>query len=81
MNQSAEILNKTVKTQTAQLNSLRNKDGEIDTLKNQVKKLTFDKESLSQTISALKTESQRKNMNNLQEQNLQKSENIVKLQR
>ena len=73
MNQSAEILNKTVKNQTAQLNSLRNKEGEIDTLKNQVKKLTFDKESLSQTISALKTESQKKNMNNLQEQNMQKS--------
>ena len=73
MNQSAEILNKTVKNQTAQLNSLRNKEGEIDALKNQVKKLTFDKESLSQTISALKTESQKKNMNNLQEQNMQKS--------
>ena len=74
-------MNKTVKNQTVQLNSLRSKEGEIDALKNQVKKLTFDKESLSQTISALKTESQRKNMSNLQEQNMQKSENIVKLQR
>ena len=50
-------------------------------MKNQIKKLSFDKESLAKTITSLKTESQKKNMGNLQEQNMQKSENIIKLQR
>ena len=80
MNQNIDALNKTIKGQALQINTIKAKDAEIENLKNQIKKYSFDKESLTKTINTLKTESQKKNMGNLQEQNMQKSEHIIKLQ-
>jgi SMC interacting uncharacterized protein involved in chromosome segregation len=54
-NQTIENLQKIINNNAIQINSIKQKDSELEHLKNQIKSLTFEIESLTKTISAMKT--------------------------